>query len=380
MGRTITRTYDRVGNLTGLIYPNGQAVGYEYDGNGWLESVTGPHGSTSTFDRNGLGQVIHIQHPNNTVVDFGYDDAGRLTRIDHRQASAPQPQSAFAFTMDPVGNRIQVVETRAAFDGSDATVVIPHIYEYDPLNRLVRAATDAPLSDTAYNFDAVGNRLGKTGTALAPDDAVPELPVAPRPDPIGYTYNEANQLTAIDSPQSTTSLAYNDNGDRVQETETLTNGITLVTTYAYDREDRLTGVTKTTSDSARITITLVATYTYDGYGRRAIKQVLENPSRPTQHATRITYLYDGLDITGAQLEHNGVTTETHYYLAASPVTGMRRPYAMERLPNPATGFAGDRYWYQTDGLDSVAALTDEVGDVASPYLYDEYGRMLAGTT
>jgi RHS repeat-associated protein len=53
---------------------------------------------------------------------------------------------------------------------------------------------------------------------------------------------------------------------------------------------------------------------------------------------------------------------------------------MERLPNAETGFAGDRHWYQSDGLDSVVALTDESGDLASPFLYDEYGQMLAGST
>ena len=72
-------------------------------------------------------------------------------------------------------------------------------------------------------------------------------------------------------------------------------------------------------------------------------------------------------------------TETYYYLAPSPVTGLRRPFEMERLPNPTTGFAGDRYWYEADGLDSIVALTDESGDLVTPYLYDEYGRMLAGT-
>jgi RHS repeat-associated protein len=59
---------------------------------------------------------------------------------------------------------------------------------------------------------------------------------------------------------------------------------------------------------------------------------------------------------------------------------MRRPLEMERLPNLATSFAGDRHWYQTDGLDSVVALTDESGALASPFLYDEYGQLLAGTT
>jgi RHS repeat-associated protein len=49
---------------------------------------------------------------------------------------------------------------------------------------------------------------------------------------------------------------------------------------------------------------------------------------------------------------------------------------MERLPNPATGFAGDRHWYQTDGLDSVVALTDESGEISDALLYEEYGKQL----
>jgi hypothetical protein len=79
-----------------------------------------------------------------------------------------------------------------------------------------------------------------------------------------------------------------------------------------------------------------------------------------------------LHIIGAQLQKNGTTSETYYYFTPSPVTGMRRP--MERLNN------GERYWYETDGLDSVVALTNQNGDVVSPFLYEEYGQILAGTT
>jgi RHS repeat-associated protein len=39
-----------------------------------------------------------------------------------------------------------------------------------------------------------------------------------------------------------------------------------------------------------------------------------------------------------------------------------------------------RYWFQTDGLDSIIALTDERGTIVSPLLYDEYGNQLAGST
>ena len=376
LGRTITRTYDAVGNLTGLAYPNSYEVTYGYNANDWLIAFTDPHGGSSTFDHNPLGQVTQIQHPNGTRAELSRDDAGRLLDLVNRGPGGAV-QSAYHYMLDRVGNRVQVAEERAPFSGLGANVVLTHTYEYDALDRLVRAATEDPATDTAYTFDAVGNRLAKTGTILTPDPGVPELPVAPRPEAVTYAYNEANQLTAVSSPQSTVGLDYNGNGDRVRETEVLTDGTTLVTGYAYDREDRLVGATKSVSDTAGITVTMVATYTYDGYGRRALKTVTyPGGITPTQV---ITYLYDGLDIIGAQLAQGAIVTETYYYLAPSPVTGLRRPLEMERLPNPATAFAGDRYWYQSDGLDSVVALTDEAGDLASPYLYDEYGQMLAGT-
>jgi RHS repeat-associated protein len=378
LGRTITRTYDAASNLTGLTYPNGYQTQYTYNANDWLKRFADPHGDASVYTRNPLGQVTEIRHPNDTLARFSYDAAGRLTGIDNRKLGAAQPQSAYQYAMDKVGNRTQVVETRAPFDGNGDPVELVHAYEYDALDRLTSAGTDAPPSDTDYAFDPVGNRLSKTGTVLAPDPGVPELPVAPEPEATSYTYNAANQLTEVDGQTSTTALDYNANGDRVRETEVLTDGTTLITDYVYDREDRLTGVTKTVSDTAALTVTMVATYTYDGYGRRALKEVAY-PNEVT--STQVfTYLYDGLDIIGAQLEQNGVVTETYYYLAPSPVTGLRRPVEMERLPNPATGFAGDRHWYQSDGLDSVVALTDESGDLAAPFLYDEYGQMLAGTT
>ncbi|MBN1934180.1 MAG: hypothetical protein JW934_05930 [Anaerolineae bacterium] len=379
LGRTITRTYDAVGNLAGLTYPNGYAITYTYNANRWLTTFTDPHGDSSLYTHNRLGQVTQIQHANGTRSELEYDAAGRLTGLANLGAGGAA-QSAYRYMMDAVGNRVRVVEERAPFNGVGANVALTHTYQYDALDRLIQAATEDPASDTAYAFDPVGNRLSKTGTVLAPDTGVPELPVAPKPEQNAYTYNAANQLTAISGQQSAVGLDYNANGDRIHESEILTDGTTLLTDYRYDREDRLVGVTKTVSGTAAITVTMVATYTYDGYGRRALKEVVGYTSPITPHVSRLTYLYDGLDIIGAQLEVSGTVTETYYYPAPSPVTGLRRPLEMERLPNPAAGFAGDRYWYQSDGLDSVAALTDEGGNLASPFLYDEYGQMLAGKT
>ncbi|MCB9102002.1 MAG: RHS repeat protein [Anaerolineales bacterium] len=369
LGRTIARSYDPAGNLTGLTYPNGYQVGYSYDANDWLTDVTDPHGDVSTYEHNPLGQVTRLLHPNGTVAAFTYDKANRLTGIDNRRMLAAQPQSAYAYALDKVGNRTQVIETRAAFDGSADPVVLTHDYEYDALNRLINAATQAPDSATTYTFDAVGNRLDKSGTVLSPDPGTPELPVAPRPEAVSSSYNAANQLTSVSDPDSTTALTYDRNGNRIREVEVIAaEDKTVVTEYGYDIENRLVAVTKSTNSK----VTMTATYTYDGYGRRVRKAVsYPNGGHPNQ---TLTYLYDNLEIIGVQLEKGGSVTESYYYLASSPITGMRRPYAMERLSS------NKRYWYQMDGQDSIVALTGQDGKLVSPFLYDEYGQILVGDT
>ena len=113
-----------------------------------------------------------------------------------------------------------------------------------------------------------------------------------------------------------------------------------------------------------------AVYEYDGYGRRARKTVTY-PGDSSRNQ-RITYSYDGLEIIGAAIEGGGKTRDLAFYLAPSPLTGLRRPYAMEDLSSHT------RYWFQSDGLDSVVALTDAQGKLTAPMLYDEYGRNLAG--
>ena len=361
LGRSVRRSYDGVGSLVELIYPNARPVRYEHDGANRLVGVTDPRGGTSVYERDANGQVTRLRHPNSTLTSYSYDAASRLTSIDHRQDGATTPQSAYAYTLDRVGNRTGVNETRAAFDGSDQLVNIERGYGYDRLDRLTRAK-DSVGGDTAYRFDAVGNRLERSGTALVPDASLPELPVSPAPVAERSTYNAANQLTR--SGEAT--LSFDRNGNRQDATRTLPDGRIEVLDYSYDREDRLVGVERRIDGA----VVMRAVYEYDGYGRRARKTVTY-PGAPARNQ-RITYLYDGLEIIGATVEEGGTTRELAFYLAPSPLTGLRRPYAMEDLGS------GERYWFQADGLDSVVALTNEDGEFVAPMLYDEYGRHLAG--
>ncbi len=362
-GQAISYEYDAASNLAALTYPNGQRVAYEYDAHNRLEKMHDPDSLTASYTYDPLGRLSQVVNPNSTVAEYNYDAAGRLRELTNQRGAGIL--SAYQYTLDRVGNRTQTVETRQPFDGAGDMQVITHHYSYDALYRLTASATTEPNSAVAYEYDPVGNRLRKSGTALAPDPTNPVLPISTEAVDESYTYNEANQLlTAGDA-----TFTYDDNGNRASKTE---DGQTI--TYLYDCEDRLTNV---------ISPTAVITYTYDGYGRRVRKEVRPDSGDAPTGTLTIEYLYDGLEVikevatTGVGA--SAVSTTTHYYRSRCASCSREMPLvSMERLPNPATGFAGDKYWYHYDGLGSIVHLTDESGNVVDPALYEEYGLLLAG--
>ncbi|WP_028457812.1 DUF6531 domain-containing protein [Chloroflexus sp. Y-396-1] len=363
LGRTVQRAYDAVGNLVGLRYPNGQSVRYTYDRVNRLSSITLPQGVTSFYQWDAADRIKTIQHPNNTKANYEYDVLGRLTDLEYWHERLNRLQNAYHYTLDRVGNRVSIREVRSAFNASTTSQTIERHYSYDALNRLTRAITSHG-SDVTYRFDKVGNRIEYTGDALIPDPDMPELPIRPEPIFEQYSYNEANQL--IQSRD--TSFDYNANGNRRTAVRVLHDGQLETTTYTYDQENRLIGVERRVGDW----LEMQASYSYDGYGRRVEKTVIY-PDDPGRNQ-RITYLYDGLEIIGATIEEYGTTRELAFYLAPSPISGVRRAFAMEDLNSH------EMYWFQTDGTDSIIAITDSTGNIVAPLLYDEYGKYLAGDT
>lgn len=360
-GRRVGRSYDAAGNLAELLYPGGRPVRYAHDEANRLAAVTLPGNRTSRIERDGAGRLTQIAHPNSTVSSYAYDEAGRLTAVDHRQRGSATPQTAFAYVLDRVGNRTAVRETRAALNGAPAQVGLTRDYGYDDLDRLVRSRSDRG-SDAAYRFDPAGNRLALDGTTLAPDPDLPQLPVTSEPVNEQYSYNEANQLTEAGADR----LEYNANGERVRETQAQPGGGSTMVDYRFDLEGRVVGVTAQVSGVMQ----MEAVYEYDGYGRRARKTI--NYPRTSITPQTTTFLYDGLEIIGARVEQGSSVRESHVYLMPSPVTGMRRPFALARLDN------GAAYWFQADGLDSIVGLTDHNGNLAGQMVYGDYGQQLAG--
>ncbi len=380
LGRTLQWEYDAVGNRTAMIYPNGERVEMAYDAANQLETLTDFENRAHTWDYDPLGYIQAQVNPNSTRAEYAYDAAGRLTRLTNT-GPGDAIIARYDYTLDAVGNRVQTQEQR----GPES---ITRQYSYDDLYRLTRAQTNTG-QDMRYIYDPVGNRLQKTGVP----EPVEGQPQAPEDTP--YTYNALNSMLSA----GPTAFDYDDNGNRMRKTEpltatdyvsvALTSGWaltgTVVTEYAYDYENRLTGVTraihytKVVTDGTallpvqHISPTMEAHYVYDGYGRRVEKHVTT-----TITATSVLtapqlfhreYAFDGLDPVVEYDYADGPTTPT---LESQYVYGNGRMVLLARTEDGTT----DSYWYHYDGLGSVVALTDESGADVCQWKYDEYGNPL----
>jgi len=160
-GKLTQFTYSKRGELTGVGYADGTAVGYSYDPAGNLLGMTGNSGSTE-YHYNNLNQVISEVLPNASTACT--DSLGNPASI--------------CYTYDPVGNLLS--ET----DGSGTVS-----YTYSPVNQ-VASVTD-PFGTTTIGYDTDHNR-----NSIAFPNGVTET----------MTYNGAGQLLTITGTKGSQTL------------------------------------------------------------------------------------------------------------------------------------------------------------------------------
>ena len=181
---TLSWSYNTLGNLSTLAYPDGSAVAYSPNALGEAQSVSGyasgisyhPNGAVAgytlangivhsltqntrglplvnrdagvmqdqyTYDANGNVQSITDQQEGVFNRTMGYDDLDRLT-----SANAPGVWGNASYAYDTVDN------LRAATVGSRAST-----FNFNPSNQLASVTTNGSTAN--YNFDARGNLTAK---------------------------------------------------------------------------------------------------------------------------------------------------------------------------------------------------------------------------
>ena len=328
-GQTVSYSYDPVGNVAALTYPDSSVVTRSYDALDRLSSVTDPLGPGTTFSYDGDSNLITTTLPNTTSVIQDYNAANGLTGITDMHGSTTL--QAYGYGRDLLG------QVTSSGDGS-AT----HSYGYSPLDQLTGDGVGSVPLTTTWSVNGaseISQRVdpsGPTTTTLTYDR--------------GHAVTGATTLSGAATTGNET-FSYNGDGDRTSQTNAVDGS---GASYGYDEADRLTSAAITST--AGVTTATMAAYGYDGDGLRQSKVVTT---------------------TG------GVTTtgETWDTAGSLPVLlqdgGVRYVTGPDGLPIEQIGSGGTVLYYLRDQLGSTRALLDSRGATVAAYTYDPYGAVTA---
>ncbi|MFG1995645.1 putative Ig domain-containing protein [Actinoplanes sp. NPDC048988] len=369
-GSTTTRVYDAAGRVSDLTYsdPNTAAAHYTYDKSGRRTSMTDGTGTTSyTYDN--TGRLTSTRHGAGNTVGYTYDAGGRLTTLTYpggqtvtytydganRMTSAQDwagNLTTFGWTKDSEQNLETTpngVTSNTGYDpngavtsidiANDSTQVGRFTYTYDDAGQLT--ASDSPIGSQTYTYDAlgqVGTITTATGSGASGSYGVTANGLLKSlPDGTTNTYNAAQQLTGTTKATgSAISYGYDKRGNRTSST---TAGSTN-TSYTFDQANRLTGTQDTKSKIG---------YTYNGDGLRTSRTLNGSTS------TFVWATNGGMPV----LLDDGA----HRYLYGPNLT----PYAQASRD-------GTTEYLHTDNLGSVRLITNAAGTTVGTNTYDTYGN------
>ncbi|MDK8182618.1 RHS repeat-associated core domain-containing protein [Paenibacillus sp. UMB4589-SE434] len=340
---TVTRQYDRDGNITSETNSMGASSVTTYDPTFALpQTVTtkfdANQQSVTRYVRNGQGSVIESKTYANAEggpllrhTNFEYDGFGNVMKVIannngkatvFRYQYGPEYQHAFLTQQD--------VEVTNA-DGQKSVIV--EKAQYDPLTGRVLAYTDGLNQTTSYTYD----RLGRTTSVTMPNQAQ-----------ASYVYNDStNHIMAKNTLGEVQQVWFDPLGRKVRETQGLGE-----VKYGYDeRTSRLLW-----QDDAYGNRTW---YSYDAFGR--IKQT----TYADQTSSMVEYDEVGSTVTTIDAEQNRTRS-------TSDILG--RELMIESLQNKQNYVPIQKKEYNLAG--AVVASTDGNGN-RTTYKYDTLGQLLA---
>ena len=265
-GKTISKSYDTMGNLTSLTDANNNTTTYTYNTNNELTQEFLPDGNKTSYTYDTRGNIHTKTDPNGTITTYTYDNLDRITRKDYALAPGVGGVTYETYVYDALGHL-------TATNNSDNNQTS---YTYDTLGNLMSETSGGKTS--TYTYDAVGNKFGIH---------------TPNGRNLTYIYDNQNRLTSV--REGTTTIASYTYDSLNLMSETLGNGVT--TNYGYDSGNRLDSLqspaqsnTLTYDANSNITSKGIESYTYDSYN-----QLIEAMYRNTRFGTGIqgnAYEYD----------------------------------------------------------------------------------------
>ena len=337
---TCALAYDVMDRVTDISWtgPSGtlHSLSYQYDSAGMItnrteQSLAGTRNSVFTYDSLDRLTGETYSDVSGTVfdeVEYGHDLAGNRTNKTHNGVTVSFELGA--------GNRMTNWTAQVSTNAEAVMYVAGYSSEdigTDPrYGEWTVNAEDAEVSGTNFWSTTIFTDLSQSTQTV----------IAAMGDLAGNVGRDTNTwtLTII------TNAAYSFD-DAGNVTEIAYNTDLLVRTLGWDSQYQLTAVSNGSTE--------VESYSYDPFGRRLTT---------TQGTNTVTHLYDGIHCI-ADLDSSGGLIRSYTY---GP--GIDNPLAMTVF-----GDETNTYYYLTDHLGSVLALTDEDGQLVESYEYDAFGRI-----
>lgn len=320
-GKTLTYAYSPGGLLNKMLDSDNNRTDYLYDPVGRLAGIWTPNYDYVSFGYDAGGRLTEKWFTNGVDTRYGYNADNTLANLTNKNGSTPI--SSHAYTYDALGNRQTQTET---VNGTP----LNYTYGYDQLNRLTQVQNGTAAQQQNYTYDPFGNRLTKTigSTTTA------------------YVHDAANQLKEIRNGTATgtllATLTYDADGNLKTRSDTSQ-------TFIYDALNRLAQVTQTGQPTQ--------SYQYDDEGRRVSKMV---------GTTTTNFLYSGPNLIAEYASTWGTPAAQYAY-------GPMIDNVIEKMTSTTS-----QYFHQ-DGLNSVMAVTNNLGTTDATQRFDAWGNKVAST-
>jgi RHS repeat-associated protein len=380
--------FDSLSRLVRVKYEDGW-INFKYDGNNNLLSMEESWNGTTTFAYDPRNRVIEKSSPLGTV-SYAYDGVGNLTTktdaggtVTYAYDAVNQLMSltdrgtvvTYSTDAEPRDENNRSHKVTYGINHRDNVMTISR--DWDGAGRVKRILAQAPTSgtlvDLRYEYE-LGSNLLHTFTDT--DGTIAE-----------YSYDGLNQLTgetkrtADGRNAGQRAWTYDANNNRASQTLGGLHGMT--TYYDYDDADQLLGNTYDRDGNLTIRSDGMKLDYDAGY-----TMAITPPASAGGAAAKLTMTYTGLDQTqrtSLKIGKEPATTFTYDGTGIGPsgvqpgVAGATADYITR---TPGGGLVslhrGNRtYFYITDRLGSVVALTGIGTVVKNRYRYSPWGEILA---
>lgn len=410
--KTLTRTYDGVGNILSEYITDDRVTLYGYDDLYRQNSITvptQPESRITTIKYDGNGNRIQQTDGELNTTTYTYDELNRLVQQEEQYAphnALPQFNRIIGFVYDGNGNAVKEINgedgiTTRAYDELDRL-----IEEKDPVQNSLQASSFASSVPKTWLYDKAGNTLEVVNrrnflTARTYDGRNRVLSVSVHDAlvdgqaqivPTGYEYDKVGNLTKETLPSGNiVSSHYDDLHLLTQKSDLVGDIISLngydddnnlltsedanahTTSYGYDLRNRQTHVTlhdlrqtETTYDIyGNIETTTDAKEYVTTYGYNEANELIQvTDPGPSGHTA--TYAYDqvGNKVLYADRDRRGNDTVFDY-------DGFNR-LIKTTLPEALT----EDITY--DKNNNVKTITDR-RDIVTENVYDENDRLISIT-